>query len=125
MIAKIECFILDGLKRQLMAPDLVKEFMSEFHKAVIEKGDASFDGMPHLHAIAEHGQDVVRQHGLRPEIERYIDRIAIFELLANVELAEQSMITFAVAKLSDKLRRLSGSVRGASVQCARGATYEY
>src|ERR1700744_2403987 len=70
----------------------------DFDNMVIEKGDAAFDGVRHLHAIAEHGEDVVRKQGLGPEIERNIYRIAIFELLANVKLAKQGMIAFAVAK---------------------------
>src|SRR5882757_6394640 len=100
-----DCFPENILFRHAMDFLIYRLRADDFDDMVVEKGDAAFDGMPHLHAVAEHGQDVVGQHGLRPEIERDVYGIATFELLAHVELAEQSMIAFAMPELANKLRR--------------------
>ena len=40
-----------------------------FHNEVVEEWNATFDGVPHLHSIAQHGEDVSREDRLVPQIQ--------------------------------------------------------
>src|SRR5215470_13467375 len=42
---------------------------NDFHDMMIQERNAPLDGVRHLHAVAEHRQDIAWQRGLRPEIE--------------------------------------------------------
>ena len=60
----------------------------ELDDVVVEKRDAAFYGVRHLHPIAEHREDVAAENGLRPEVERLVQRIPPGQLAADIEVVE-------------------------------------
>ena len=82
------CLPKDVLLRH--AADLLVHWLrsNDFHDMVIEKRHTPLDGVRHLHAVTEHGQDVAGQQRLRPEVERLMHGLASGKLAADIDLVK-------------------------------------
>src|SRR5260370_90344 len=56
---------------------------------MIEEWHAAFDGVGHLHAVAQHGQQVRREGRLRPEVHRLMHRGPPGKLASDIDAAEE------------------------------------
>src|SRR6266404_8560004 len=57
---------------------------------MIEEWHAAFDGVGHLHAVAQHGQQVRREARLRPEVHRLMHRGPSGKLASDIDAVEES-----------------------------------
>ena len=75
---------------------------------MIEERHAAFDRVRHLHAVAEHGQHVVRQLRLGPQIERLVHRRPAAQLAAHVETVQERAVGIVLA---DRRQEIVGEQR--------------
>src|SRR4051794_25027843 len=82
------------------AADLLRDRLraDHFDHMVIEKWHPSLDRVRHLHAVAQHGQDIRGQPGFGPQIERLVERISSGELTAYVNASEEGTCAVAFAE---------------------------
>ena len=77
----------------------------DFYDVVIEKWNSALDRVSHFHAIAQHRQNIIGQHGLCPKVKSLVERVALGELAIDVEITEQGAKTFALAIAIKKVIR--------------------
>ena len=75
-------YILLGRTADLLCHGLRAD---HFHQMVVKEGDATFDGISHLHAVPKKRKKVVGKPRFRPEIERLMQRVSSRELARDVD----------------------------------------
>ena len=99
---------------------------NNFHDLVVEERHPPLDGVRHLHAVAEHRQDVAGQHGLRPQVKRLVHGLTSGKLAADVHLVEERAEPLALRRTCSRKSPASTgrifSARAENVSIQEGQT---